>query len=67
MPGRDRLREIVHEASEEAKAAVSGLTDCAVNADHMSEHNVDQYADRAHNAVARAAEAAKILCREEGG
>ena len=67
MPGRDRLREIVRESIEAAGKATDGIADCAVNADHMGGATVDQYAQQAHGAIDRAAEAAKVLCREEGG
>lgn len=66
MPGKDRLIEVVKESVEEARLAGDGIAVAAIYPDGASEASVGASARVAHEAIDKAADAAKILVREGG-
>lgn len=64
MPGRDRLIEVVNEQVKEAVTEAGKLVDAAADPGSSSIMHVDATAQRAVEAVGKAAEAARILVRE---
>ncbi len=64
MPGKERLQEIVNQEAHAAITSAGQIVQSAVYPKDATEATVTEHAGRAHAAIDRAAEAARILVRE---
>lgn len=64
MAGQEKLREIITRSARDVAAELGHLEHAAAEPGQVTEGYVNEHAQHAHQAIDRAAEAARVLVKE---